>query len=202
MSVTGPTNDTGPTAPTRSSRRTRRLTIIGALALVLVAGAVLVGVKTTGARSGADVSLCKDGGSCRVGDVGPGAGTVIIVAPGYFPCGTIAVPASCSYLEAAPAGWNTTTADPSLDLATAKTTASNYRGGDKHDWHLPTQEELKALYFAREGAGGLAAVYYWSSTASGEHYAWSQSFDNGSQIDGFEGDANCVRPVRVFGPSR
>jgi len=37
----------------RSTRRTRRLAIVGALALVLVAGAVLVGVKTTGARSGA-----------------------------------------------------------------------------------------------------------------------------------------------------
>ncbi len=48
---------TGPDVPaatttTRSTRRTRRLAIIGALALVLVASAVLVGVKTTGARSG------------------------------------------------------------------------------------------------------------------------------------------------------
>ena len=39
--------------PARSARHTRRLAIVGALALVLVAGAVLVGVKTTGARSGA-----------------------------------------------------------------------------------------------------------------------------------------------------
>ena len=38
--------------PARSARHTRRLAIVGALALVLVAGAVLVGVKTTGARSG------------------------------------------------------------------------------------------------------------------------------------------------------
>ena len=41
-----------PTTKTRSTRRTRRLAIIGVLALVLVAGAVLVGVKTTGSRSG------------------------------------------------------------------------------------------------------------------------------------------------------
>ena len=39
--------------PARSARHTRRLAIVGALALVLVAGAVLVGVKTTGSRSGA-----------------------------------------------------------------------------------------------------------------------------------------------------
>ncbi|MEI6372800.1 MAG: hypothetical protein WCP26_03370 [Actinomycetes bacterium] len=38
---------------TRSKRRTRRLSIIGALALILIAGAVLVGIKSTGARSGA-----------------------------------------------------------------------------------------------------------------------------------------------------
>ena len=55
MSATPPDSDMGPDAPTtstRSHRRTRNLTIIGALALVLVAGAVLVGVRTTGARSG------------------------------------------------------------------------------------------------------------------------------------------------------
>ena len=41
---------------THSGRHTRRLAIVGVLALVLVAGAVLVGVKSTGARSGATTS--------------------------------------------------------------------------------------------------------------------------------------------------
>ena len=62
-------NDTGmgPEAPataTRSIRRTRRLAIVGALALVLVAGAVLVGVKTTGARSGATATQSAIGVKC------------------------------------------------------------------------------------------------------------------------------------------
>jgi hypothetical protein len=55
MTATPPDTGMGPETPfvtTRSIRRTRRLTIVGALALVLVAGAVLVGVTTTGARSG------------------------------------------------------------------------------------------------------------------------------------------------------
>ncbi|MCX6460627.1 MAG: hypothetical protein NTZ03_09995 [Actinobacteria bacterium] len=59
MTETSSDNDMGPdtpASPARSTRRTRRLAIIGALALVLVAGAVLVGVKTTGARSGALVN--------------------------------------------------------------------------------------------------------------------------------------------------
>ena len=38
---------------THSGRHTRRLAIVGVLAIMLVAGAVLVGVKSTGARSGA-----------------------------------------------------------------------------------------------------------------------------------------------------
>ena len=55
MTATPPETGMGPEAPmatARSARRTRRLAIIGALALVLVAGAVLVGVTATGPRSG------------------------------------------------------------------------------------------------------------------------------------------------------
>lgn len=48
-----PNADTSEPTASRSSRRNRRMVIIGALALVLVAGVVLVGVQTTGARSGA-----------------------------------------------------------------------------------------------------------------------------------------------------
>jgi len=55
MTETPPDTGMGAEAPattTRSTRRTRRLAIIGALALVLIAGAVLVGTKVTGSRSG------------------------------------------------------------------------------------------------------------------------------------------------------
>jgi len=45
-----------PATTTRSTRRTRRLAIIGALALVLIAGTVLVGAQVTGSRSGATSS--------------------------------------------------------------------------------------------------------------------------------------------------
>lgn len=53
-----------PATATRSTRRTRRLAIIGALAIVLIAGAVLVGARVTGSRSGASVGFvtCKVGG--------------------------------------------------------------------------------------------------------------------------------------------
>jgi hypothetical protein len=51
-----------------------------------------------------------------VGQTGPGGGTVFYVATTAFSCGpTLA--ATCTYLEAAPSGWNTG-ADPSLTWAT------------------------------------------------------------------------------------
>jgi hypothetical protein len=49
---TGMGSDIPPTS-TRSTRRTRRLAIIGALALVLVAGVVVIGLRAEGSRSGA-----------------------------------------------------------------------------------------------------------------------------------------------------
>jgi len=56
MTATPPGTGMGPENPvtsTRSAKRTRRMIVVGALALVLVAGAVLVGVRTAGTRSGA-----------------------------------------------------------------------------------------------------------------------------------------------------
>ena len=58
-----------PATTTRSTRRTRRLAIIGAVALVVVAGAVLGGAQVTGSRSGTTVPdlvgtvSCTKGGS-------------------------------------------------------------------------------------------------------------------------------------------
>jgi len=48
-----PNADASEPTASRSSRRNRRMVLIGALALVLVAGVVLVGVQINGARSGA-----------------------------------------------------------------------------------------------------------------------------------------------------
>ena len=55
MSATSMGSDMLPTAEgsnARTSRRKRRVAIAGALALVVIAGAVIVGVTTTGSKSG------------------------------------------------------------------------------------------------------------------------------------------------------
>ena len=48
---------------------------------------------------------CATGGTCVVGDRGPGGGRVFYVATTPFACGPTRA-ATCKYLEAAPSGWN------------------------------------------------------------------------------------------------
>ena len=206
MTVTG----MGPDAPataTRSSRRSRRLAIVGALALVIVAGAVFVGVKTTGARGGYIAGAsCQNGGTCVLGDVGPGLGTVFYVAATPFACGT----ATCSYLEAAPAGWRSGVAtDPQLrwnlgtttgGSDTAQNVAKQYRGGSKYDWHLPTRTELTSLNAQKSVAGlNLQTTNYWSDTAgSDSSVALYIVMRYGSWAQTSRTSQYYVRPVRAF----
>ena len=63
---------------------------------------------------------CAAGGTCAVGDTGPGGGVVFYVqaSGGTFACGAT-LASTCKYLEAAPANWLTgTTGDPVRTWAT------------------------------------------------------------------------------------
>jgi hypothetical protein len=48
---------------------------------------------------------CANGGTCIVGDTGPGGGKIFYVATTPFTCGPTRA-TTCTYLEAAPSGWN------------------------------------------------------------------------------------------------
>lgn len=48
---------------------------------------------------------CATGGSCALGDTGPGGGIIFYVANTQFECGSTVV-STCNYLEAAPSNWN------------------------------------------------------------------------------------------------
>jgi hypothetical protein len=48
---------------------------------------------------------CATGGTCVIGDTGPGGGKVFYVALSPFICGPT-METTCNYLEAAPSGWN------------------------------------------------------------------------------------------------
>jgi hypothetical protein len=68
------------------------------------------------------------------------------------------------------------------------------------DWHLPSKEELNALYvnLKQIGVGGFANNYYWSSTEDGNYYAWIQGFDFGRQVNTSKDNKYFVRAVRAF----
>ncbi len=125
---------------------------------------------------------CADGGTCAVGDTGPGGGTVFYVHPsGTFTstgsdCGT-----SCKYLETArsdqstgvvwcsndssPLGVtataigsgmaNTTTADTTCTSGAIQI-AADYSNNGKTDWHLPSKDELNELCKYAKNTGQAA----------------------------------------------
>jgi hypothetical protein len=69
------------------------------------------------------------------------------------------------------------------------------------DWHLPTKNELNALFNNRAAIGGFdvsgsdPAGWYWSTSPYGWS-AWGQRFSDGSQYLYSMDDRSSVRPVR------
>lgn len=72
----------------------------------------------------------------RVGDTGPGGGTIAYISDTVQPWGR--------YLEIAPSTWKGTS-DPTLAWADAVAAVSKYRGGSKSDWRLPNDAELAII---------------------------------------------------------
>ena len=63
-------------------------------------------------------------------------------------------------------------------------------------WRLPTRLELLLMYKNKEGIGGFASNYYWSSTEFNSSNAWTQLFDNGFQNYNYKYISTYVRAVR------
>ena len=88
----------------------------------------------TGTASTASSSVipatCANGGTCVVGNTGPGGGIVYYVDTAGFNCGSgftatgSPTGGECNYLEVAPSGWNTGT-DPAKPWATGTSTSGN-----------------------------------------------------------------------------
>jgi len=87
-----------------------------------------------------------------------------------------------------------------LDWNSAKSACEELILNGYSDWHLPSKEELNALYvnLKQIGVGGFADDGYWSSTEVNYGGAWLQYFDDGLQFE-FEYDEGFdVRAVRAF----
>ena len=87
-----------------------------------------------------------------------------------------------------------------MDWNSAKTACEELILNGYSDWHLPSKEELNALFvnLKQVGVGGFADYYYWSSTEYNNSYAWIQDFDGGKQYDDYKSDKYYVRAVRAF----
>jgi len=155
-------------------------------------------------------TTCATGGSCVIGDVGPGGGKVFYVAPSSFTSTGSACGSTCKYLEAAPASWATafnteyfnwsgntnsligrtlegigtgytnTSAMIAQD-SEAGTAARAFRGGGKTDWYLPSKDELNEMYNSRAMIGDLA------SEQDAAYYWSSTEFDAANAwLQGFD----------------
>ena len=131
---------------------------------------------------------CAQGGTCAVGDTGPGGGTVFYVHPsGTFSCG-IGLNSTCKYLEFAPYGWNGGGDDPGIDWCNVSTdldidesgiggglantteadntctsgaiqTVASYTNNSLGDWYLPSKSESNELCkYARQQTTGDSSV--------------------------------------------
>jgi hypothetical protein len=94
---------------------------------------------------------------------------------------------------------NSSTADTTC-AGGAIQAASDYAGGSKSDWFLPSIGEAMLIYnnLRPVGVGDFVAGDYWSSTEYDATQAGTQRFALGFQSFAGKSNANYVRPVRAF----
>jgi len=184
--------------------------------------------KITMQSGGHTVVTCATGGSCIVGNTGPGGGKVFYVAGSPFACGPTGA-ATCNYLEVATTsfqaefcdGANTVGDVGSTRLATlnpdtigagyastlvitaqcsggAAVNARAYNGGSLNDWYLHNRQELQEIY-AKRVSLGVDITEYWQSISNSATRFGYQNFSDGYRFnDGVKYDVKQFRPIRAF----
>ena len=94
---------------------------------------------------------------------------------------------------------NTATADTTC-AGGAIQAASDYAGGSKVDWYLPSSGEAMLMYtnLRQAGIDGFALGFYWTSSELGANNTWFQGFISGDQNYNNKPTLYYVRPVRAF----
>jgi len=192
----------------------RSLKRCAALAVASLGCVLLAAVAESRDSSVALANLpCKNGGTCKLGDTGPGGGIVYYVAPTLQWWG--------QYLEVMPAKLNlhpdftavswtpivlyTTKADRILSKQIGYGRVNSFQLWGRYinpppfDFHLPSKDELDALYnFIATNQSPLSTAYkvgvngspYWTSSEASDTFAWYQLFHDGTQFT----DANGIIP--------
>ena len=164
------------------------------------------------------VLSCAQGGTCKIGDIGPGGGRVFYVAPDLL----VANGKSARYLEAAnfeselawscnagykELGTRTNIGSGAYNTSLMKKAclgfydASLNAGGGKTDWFIPSRDELNELrnILVEAKFSGKYRKFYWSSSEDSVNIAWAQSFRLDVQGYATKILMYFVRPVRAFG---
>ena len=228
--VKGDTGERGQTGPQGSTGATGSTGGTGSNGAAGAAGSNGTNGTNGGAAPTATGSNCiSPATTCtyKIGDTGPGGGSIFFVDYNDQYAGfnyLEAAPSSCQATKAwssdtthslvAVNGWaaravgsgqaNTTAmlADGATsylrDTSGAASYASSCRAGSKSDWFLGSLGEMKLMYDNLQGVGGFVADYYWSSSERNAGNAWSQVFGDGNQLDTSKNGTPYVRPVRAF----
>jgi len=133
-------------------------------------------------QSGAHVPIpCIDGGTCVLGEVGPGGGNIFYVSVGGFDCGpTFTSTGSptggqCHYLEAAPKTWDGGTVDGRRYWADVAANTSVDISG------IPNDSNASLTNFGLGYKNSIALVAYNSSTVTAG--AAARAYAGGSKTD-------------------
>jgi hypothetical protein len=167
---------------------------------------------------------CAQGGTCKLGDTGPGGGRVFYVAPDL----SIVNGKDARYMELYPEGKKFTfgTCGRNKQVIATRSnigsglsntrllakkcglmTNTSVQIGTANDWFIPSIEELKiASSFINDSRieilhlkqyGGIDVEVFWSSTMVGEEEAFAMSYINVDEYPRYYGLA--WLPVRAFG---
>lgn len=164
---------------------------------------------------------CSTGGTCKIGEVGPGGGVIVYVASSPQSWG--------DYIEAAPKGWYLNRPDPQVQgycskkipdsvnlgsrigeglknsLALRKLCPSGvvaeamaYNGNSLIDWFLPSISEMGEMYYASKsiGLGNDFGDDYWSSTVLEYGYIKILYYDGRLNFNFRNEDTAKIRPIR------
>lgn len=141
-----------------------------------------------------DVSLsCAQGGTCVIGDVGPGGGIVFYAPKRPFTSEVSNCASTCRYLEAA-----RTDIGGMMQWDVAMATAIDFVSNGLDDWSVPTQDELNELYLQRGKVGGFAKDSYWASHWTSAGIAFIQYFAGGQRAADNQTSFHLMRPIRAF----
>ena len=202
-----------------------------------------VNPSTTGSyvsdSAGVVSKTCADGGVCAVGDTGPGGGKIFLTpsssgnstgywfeaAPSNWYLGTDKNNNWCNNTSLAigsgaqgtaiGAGYSNTLAIIAGGCTSgAAVDARAYSGGSLSDWHLPSDDELQAMYVARAtlsmpatlnqccpSSGIVNTQSYWSSTennTNSAYYARTVAFSTGGDDNYDKQYGFNIRPIRRF----